>query len=165
MLSGSLDAAFKPLASGKVAGRGGVHWLKIRLATGDRPSGIPVLVVHAARQTQSQLFTRARSTADPGRTLARAAALPSFRGTQDTIFQLPGDWSAGSSPIRLELEPTWTGWLMLPTGNNDYCGGRTRHSLRLAKLETAQLLTPPQVSGFKLERVNQAMAEVREHQQ
>jgi hypothetical protein len=53
---GSLDDQFEPLASPKLLSRGAAFWLKLRSAerlAGVPAAGIPVVVMHAAQQTQA----------------------------------------------------------------------------------------------------------------
>jgi diguanylate cyclase (GGDEF)-like protein len=109
---GSLDDQFERLASTQPRSLGAVFWLKLQptqsLNSGGSPAaGIPVVVVHAARQTQATLYA---ARAGAAVSLPRAAQLPGFRGTQDTVFALveglkPGQplyarvESAGSEPM------------------------------------------------------------------
>jgi diguanylate cyclase (GGDEF)-like protein len=86
--SGSLDNQFEPLAGTKPRSRGAVFWLKLEstqsLTLGGMPAaGIPVVVMHAARQTQADLYA---ARAGAAVSLPRAAQLSGFRGTQDTVF-------------------------------------------------------------------------------
>jgi diguanylate cyclase (GGDEF)-like protein len=112
--SGSLDGQFEPLASTRPRGRDAVFWLKLESAQSLAPAGIPVVVMHAARQTQADLYaTRAGASVS----LPRAAQLPGFRGTQDTVFTWveglhPGqslyarvDGTGGSGPVSFS---NWT---------------------------------------------------------
>jgi diguanylate cyclase (GGDEF)-like protein len=87
--SGSLDDSFGPFVNTKPRSRGAL-WLKLnttgRFPTTDIPAaGIPVVVMHATRQTQAELFAVRAGMAVP---LPRATQLPGFRGTQDTVFTL-----------------------------------------------------------------------------
>ena len=73
-----------------------VYWWKVGLSERCRVAGgVPVLVVHAARRTRIELFSF-----DPGSAPAAAEPttqpplpftlrLPGFRGTRDTVYQLP----------------------------------------------------------------------------
>jgi diguanylate cyclase (GGDEF)-like protein len=81
--SGSLDAQFEPLTHTKPRSHGAVFWLKLEPAQSLASAGIPVVVMHAAHQTRADLYA-----ARPGAAvlLPRAAQLPGFRGTQDTVF-------------------------------------------------------------------------------
>jgi diguanylate cyclase (GGDEF)-like protein len=90
--SGSLDDQFEPLASAKPRSRGAAFWLQLKSADRFTPAGIPVVVMHAARQTQADLYA-ARTGAAVA--LPRAAQLPGFRGTQDTVFVLAEGLPAG----------------------------------------------------------------------
>jgi two-component system, sensor histidine kinase LadS len=86
--SGSLDGEFKPLAGGKVPARPVVLWLELKpaerfAAAGTPVAGIPVVVMHSARQTRAEFYAAGAGTAVP---LQRAAQLPGFRGTQDSVF-------------------------------------------------------------------------------
>ena len=94
--SGALDAGFKPLTMGKPSLAGGAHWLKVRFddaVNGAADGGVPVIVVHTPRQSQIEIFTA--GAGGPGTPLARAAALPGFRGMQDTLFTLQRGLPAG----------------------------------------------------------------------
>jgi diguanylate cyclase (GGDEF)-like protein len=97
--SGSLDDQFEPLASAKPRSRGAAFWLKLKGAERFTPAGIPgasipVVVMHAARQTQADLYAVRAGAAIA---LPRAAQLPGFRGTQDTVFALVEGFPAGQS--------------------------------------------------------------------
>jgi diguanylate cyclase (GGDEF)-like protein len=98
VISGSLDGEFRPLAGGKVPARPGVLWLELEPtarstaagaaaagipAAGIPAAGIPVVVMHSARQTRAEFYAAGTGTAVP---LQRAAQLPGFRGTQDSVF-------------------------------------------------------------------------------
>jgi diguanylate cyclase (GGDEF)-like protein len=94
---GSLDDRFEPLAGVKLHNRPGAYWLKLNSADSPSSTGIPVVVMHALRQTHADLYA-ARAGAPAGGPadapagapvpLAQAAQLPGFRGTQDTVFVL-----------------------------------------------------------------------------
>jgi diguanylate cyclase (GGDEF)-like protein len=102
--SGSLDAGFRPLPTGPISGRGGTRWLRIRLLSHLDAAGIPVLVLHAARQTHAEIFeARGNSSSNASEVLPRAAALAGFRGTQDTVFLLPGGSQAQSVYARIDI--------------------------------------------------------------
>jgi hypothetical protein len=51
--SGSLDSRFSAFAGGKPRG-GGAYWLKFKSANPFPPTGIPVVVMHAGRQTHAE---------------------------------------------------------------------------------------------------------------
>ncbi len=89
---GSLDDRFEPLAQSRLRSRAGSFWLRIKSADNFMPAGIPVVVMHAGRQTQADLFA-ARGGAAVA--LPRAAQLPGFRGTQDTVYSLVEGLTAG----------------------------------------------------------------------
>jgi len=82
--NGSFDEKFETLAVSKLRGHG-VVWLKLTLAgrSGAPPSGIPVVVMHAVRQIQAEVYAVRRGTVV---SLPQAAQLPGFRGTQNTVF-------------------------------------------------------------------------------
>jgi diguanylate cyclase (GGDEF)-like protein len=102
--SGSLDARFRPLATGRISGRGGTRWLKIRLLGRLDAAGIPVLVLHTARQTHAEIFgPSGNSSSNASETLPRAATLAGFRGTQDTVFLLPGGSQPQSVYARIDI--------------------------------------------------------------
>jgi diguanylate cyclase (GGDEF)-like protein len=91
--SGSLDGRFSSFAGTKLRG-GGAYWLKLESATPFPPSGIPVVVMHAGRQTHADLFAARGGVAV---SLPRAAELPEFRGTEKTVFTLVEGLTAGQS--------------------------------------------------------------------
>jgi two-component system, sensor histidine kinase LadS len=97
--SGSLDDQFAPLADARLRNHGAAFWLKLEaiehFTSTDIPvAGIPVVVMHAGRQTQAETFAaRGGSVVS----LPQAAHLPGFRGTQDTVFALIDGLSAGQS--------------------------------------------------------------------
>jgi two-component system, sensor histidine kinase LadS len=90
--SGSLDAEFAPLARIKPHNRITDFWLKLKTADSHSSSGIPVVVLHAARQTQADIY--AVRDGAPLK-LPQATQLPGFRGTQDTVFILEESQSVG----------------------------------------------------------------------
>ena len=105
--SGALDDEFAPLASVKPPGPRGSFWLKINPANHAAPaetqavdpsgapvSAIRVVVMHAGRQTQAELYAAHLGAAV---SLPRAAQLPGFRGTSDTVFAVSEDLDAGQS--------------------------------------------------------------------
>jgi two-component system, sensor histidine kinase LadS len=83
--SGSLDDQFTPLARDQLRSHGGTYWLKLESARTFAPDGIPVVVMHAGRQTDAQVFA---GGADQAVSLPRATRLPGFRGTEDSVFTL-----------------------------------------------------------------------------
>jgi diguanylate cyclase (GGDEF)-like protein len=89
--SGALDAYFEPLPGNRMrAGRGG-FWLRVRLPERSGPAlGMPVLIVHAARQTRVELFAA-------GAAVPLATTLPAFRGIQDRVYVVPAGLEAGES--------------------------------------------------------------------
>jgi diguanylate cyclase (GGDEF)-like protein len=92
--SGSLDDKFEPFASVKPQRRGAAYWLKLKTAAASASTGIPVVVMHAARQTRAALY--AVHDGAPV-LLPQATQLPGFRGTQDTVFILAEGQSAGQT--------------------------------------------------------------------
>jgi two-component system, sensor histidine kinase LadS len=97
--SGSLDDKFTALTGTKLRNRRGAFWVKLRsidqFTPTDMPlAGIPVLVMHAGRQTQGELFAARGGSAV---SLPQATQLPGFRGTQDTVFTLIEGLTAGQS--------------------------------------------------------------------
>jgi two-component system, sensor histidine kinase LadS len=90
--SGSLDAEFAPLARIKPRNRITDFWLKLKTADSHSSSGIPVVVMHAARQTQADMY--AVRDGAPLK-LPQATQLPGFRGTQDTVFILEESQGVG----------------------------------------------------------------------
>jgi hypothetical protein len=92
--SGSLDDKFEPFASVKPQRRSAAYWLKLKTAAASASTGIPVVVMHAARQTRAALY--AVHDGAP-MLLPQATQLPGFRGTQDTVFILAEGQSAGQT--------------------------------------------------------------------
>jgi len=97
--SGSLDDKFTALTGTKLRNRRGAFWVKLRSIDQFTPTdlplaGIPVLVMHAGRQTQGELFAARDGSAV---SLPQATQLPGFRGTQDTVFTLIEGLTAGQS--------------------------------------------------------------------
>jgi two-component system, sensor histidine kinase LadS len=89
--SGSLDDKFEPRADPRPQLHGGAIWLQL-LSTGRFSAGIPVVVMHAGRQTQAELFAfRGAGSV----ILPRATQLPDFRGTQNTAFTVVEGIAAG----------------------------------------------------------------------
>jgi diguanylate cyclase (GGDEF)-like protein len=89
--SGALDDKFQPRVGSKLRGHA-VIWLKLTLPEpvsigkpmpGAQAAGIPVVVMHAVRQIQAEIFAARR---DEVVSLPQATQLPGFRGTQDTVF-------------------------------------------------------------------------------
>jgi diguanylate cyclase (GGDEF)-like protein len=91
--SGSLDDRFSPFAGTQLRG-GGAYWLKLESANPFPPAGIPVVVMNAGRQTHADLFAARGGTAV---SLPRAAHLPEFRGTEQSVFTLVEGLTAGQS--------------------------------------------------------------------
>jgi two-component system, sensor histidine kinase LadS len=97
---GSLDDKFEPLAGATQHRRSGVYWLKIRPVDRAAPQGgaathdIRVVVMHAGRQTQAELYAAQSGAA---LSLPQAAQLPGFRGTKDTVFAVAEGLDAGQS--------------------------------------------------------------------
>lgn len=70
---------------------GSTYWLKIQpLENLSSPSAIPVLVVHASRQAQVDLFAA-------GVPVPLVAALAGFGGSQDRVYAVPAGIQAGQS--------------------------------------------------------------------
>jgi diguanylate cyclase (GGDEF)-like protein len=92
--SGSLDDEFAALASNKPRRSVTAYWLKLKSTQNLASAGIPVVVMHAARQTHADLYAvRAGAPA----LLQQATQLPGFRGTQDTVFILGADQGVGQT--------------------------------------------------------------------
>ena len=91
--SGALDGKFEPVKNAKLRS-GGAVWLKLDPAERFTSAGIPVLVMHAGRQTQAEVFAARGGSAV---SLPRAAQLPGFRGTEDTVFTFVEGLTAGQS--------------------------------------------------------------------
>jgi diguanylate cyclase (GGDEF)-like protein len=83
--SGSFDDQFAPLPTAKTHRHTGTFWLKLRFSERFTPAGIPVVVMHAPRQTRADLYAVRGGEAVP---LPKATQLPEFRGTQNTVFTL-----------------------------------------------------------------------------
>ncbi|MDB6084799.1 MAG: diguanylate cyclase [Gammaproteobacteria bacterium] len=89
--SGALDAYFEPLQDKTAYAGRGSFWLSVRLPEGPRSTvGIPVLVIHAARQTRVELFAA-------GAPVPLATTLAAFRGIQDRVYVVPTGLAAGSA--------------------------------------------------------------------
>ena len=84
---GSLDGKFAPQAMGKPARRGESFWVKLDSADRFSDEGIPVVVMHAARQWQGELYAMRGGAVVM---LPRATQLPGFRGSEDTVFAADG---------------------------------------------------------------------------
>jgi diguanylate cyclase (GGDEF)-like protein len=84
LAKGALDNRFAPL-DGNLRSRGRAIWLKLEptLRTSDLLTGIPVVVMHAGRQTQADLYAARDGAAVQ---LSQVTRIPEFRGTQDTVF-------------------------------------------------------------------------------
>ena len=89
--SGSLDSRFSPFAATRLRG-GGAYWLKLDSANSFPPVGIPVVAMTAGRLTHADLFAARGGAAV---SLPRAAHLPEFRGTEQTVFALVEGLTAG----------------------------------------------------------------------
>jgi two-component system, sensor histidine kinase LadS len=92
--SGSLDGEFAPLAGIKPRHNVSAFWLKFKYAERPAATGIPVVVMHAARQTHADVYA---VRAGAPMLLQQATQLPGFRGTADTVFILAGDQIAGQT--------------------------------------------------------------------
>jgi hypothetical protein len=99
--SGSLDEQFEPLAVTKPRSRGAVFWLKLESVQSPASAGIPVVVMHAARQTRADLYA---ARAGAAVSLPLAAQLPGFRGTQDTVFTAAPGLHLGQSLYARDAE-------------------------------------------------------------
>jgi farnesyl diphosphate synthase len=94
---GALDAAFQPLPDQAIR-RPAEFWLRVAVpgpnsfADGD----LPVLVVHAARETRVDVFAG-------GAPLPLAARLTAFRGIEDRVFILPSV-PGGGRPLYLRID-------------------------------------------------------------
>jgi two-component system, sensor histidine kinase LadS len=103
--SGSLDDKFTPLKGTRLRNRGGVFWLKLQssehFTSTDIPvAGIPVVVMHAGRQTQAETFAARGGSAV---SLPQATQLPGFRGTQDTVFAAIDGWVGQSLYVHINV--------------------------------------------------------------
>jgi two-component system, sensor histidine kinase LadS len=103
--SGSLDDKFTPLKGPRLRNRGGVFWLKLQssehFTSTDIPvAGIPVVVMHAGRQTQAETFAARGGSAV---SLPQATQLPGFRGTQDTVFAAIDGWVGQSLYVHINV--------------------------------------------------------------
>jgi two-component system, sensor histidine kinase LadS len=103
--SGSLDDKFTPLKGTRVRNRGGVFWLKLQsiehFTSTDLPvAGIPVVVMHAGRQTRAELFAARGGSAV---SLPQATQLSGFRGTQDTVFAVIDGWLGRSLYVHINV--------------------------------------------------------------
>jgi two-component system, sensor histidine kinase LadS len=92
--SGALDSHFGPVDYSAPRSRSAGYWLKLQSPGGFAPTGIPVVVVHQARQMHVDLF---ESRAGGSIALLRATELPGFRGTTDVVFVLHDGLKSGQS--------------------------------------------------------------------
>lgn len=92
--SGSLDHKFEPLGRSRPRRHGSAFWLKLDSTERVRSTGIPVVVMHAARQIQADLYAARGGAAV---LLPRATQLPEFRGTEDSVFTLVEGWTVGQT--------------------------------------------------------------------
>jgi diguanylate cyclase (GGDEF)-like protein len=89
---GALDSSLEPFSTRKLRARGGPVWLRLQSVERFAPVGVPVVIIHAARQVHVELFAaRDRAAA------FLATTLPGFRGTQDSLFVVPEGLAAGQS--------------------------------------------------------------------
>jgi diguanylate cyclase (GGDEF)-like protein len=90
--SGALDSYFEQFTGRKLAAGGAPVWLRLRAVKPFSPAGVPVVIIHTARQAHVELYgSRARAP------LFRATSLPGFGGTQDAVFVLPDGLPSGQS--------------------------------------------------------------------
>jgi diguanylate cyclase (GGDEF)-like protein len=95
--SGALDSYFGPVQGNRLRGGRGSFWLKIRLPESSCPAvGMPVLVVHAARQTRVELSAA-------GAAVPVATTLAAFRGIQDKVYAVPAGLGA-DEPVYARIE-------------------------------------------------------------
>jgi diguanylate cyclase (GGDEF)-like protein len=94
--SGALDSYFEPLQGNRTRAGPGTFWLKVQPAMSASPADIPVLVIHAARQTRVELFAA-------GAVLPLVTTLPAFRGIQDRVYAMPAGLEAGQ-PVYARIE-------------------------------------------------------------
>jgi hypothetical protein len=81
--SGALDANFEPIPESKTRAQGGAYWLKIQPREDPvSPSAIPVIVIHAPRQTRVEVFA-------DGAAVPLVTALAAFGGSQDRVYLVP----------------------------------------------------------------------------
>lgn len=88
--SGVLDANFSPYTSADARRRSGNYWLRVTPGDAAAGIGLPVLIVHRARQSLVQVFAPSEITA-----LRPVVQLPRFRGAQDEVFALSDRLAAG----------------------------------------------------------------------
>ncbi len=84
---GSLDGKFTAPVSRKPPRRGDSFWVKLKSADPFSAVGIPVVIMHAARLTQGELYALRGGAVVR---LPRATQLPGFRGSEDTVFTAEG---------------------------------------------------------------------------
>jgi diguanylate cyclase (GGDEF)-like protein len=84
---GSLDADFTPSVNSKPLRRGDSFWVRLNPVAGFTAVGVPVVVVHAARQTQATIYAVHHGAVVA---LPRATQLPGFRGSEDMVFVAEG---------------------------------------------------------------------------
>ena len=93
--NGALDSYFVPLPGNRTRAGRGTFWLKVQPTISSSPADIPVLVVHATRHTQVELFAA-------GAALPLVTTLPAFRDVQDRVYAVPPGLEAGPVYARIE---------------------------------------------------------------
>ncbi len=91
---GSLDAEFKPVAYLKSRPPATDFWVKLDPREHSESRGIPVVVMHAVRQAYAEVYAAHGGAVE---SLPRAAQLPAFRGTEDSVFAQVEGAAAGQS--------------------------------------------------------------------
>jgi len=93
--NGALDSYFVPLPGNRTRAGRGTFWLKVQPTISSSPADIPVLVVHATRHAQVELFAA-------GAALPLVTTLPAFRDVQDRVYAVPPGLEAGPVYARIE---------------------------------------------------------------
>ena len=86
--AGALDKDFSATSSNGLRQVSGTFWVRLRSAESIAGGALPVLMVGSGRQVQVELYSR--GTAHSPAPLVRAAVLPRFGGSRETVFLVPG---------------------------------------------------------------------------
>ena len=86
--AGALDKDFSATASNALRQVSGTFWVRLQSAESIAGGAIPVLMVGSGRHVQVELYPR--GTAGAPAPLVRAAVLPRFGGSRESVFLVPG---------------------------------------------------------------------------
>jgi diguanylate cyclase (GGDEF)-like protein len=88
VVSGALDPDFAgPESRPSLHQTAGTHWVRLQVTGSVAASGLPVIVVGSARDLHIALYPRASGSPTP---LVRAAMLPEFGATRETVYLVAG---------------------------------------------------------------------------